>query len=161
MTAWDGSSGLLLEDNALLDGLGAGLFLDNASATLSGNSYADNAVDLVTQGADCATPPGGYETEGIGSAELCPAYDYATCGDEFALYLTLEDPNSGHGGALAGAPFGASAPHLRAVPLAFPQALEPLPLLSPGQRVLPSGLRPQPLRYERTRPKLPDTPWTY
>jgi len=53
VAAWDGSSGLLLEDNELLDGLGAGLFLDDASALLSGNHYADNAVDLVTQGADC------------------------------------------------------------------------------------------------------------
>ncbi len=95
VTAWDGGSGLLLQNNELLHGLGAGLLLDNSSATLSGNSYADNAVDLVTQGTDCATPPDGYQDEAIGSAELCPSYDYATCGDEFSLYLELVEPKSG------------------------------------------------------------------
>ena len=101
VTAWDGSSGLLLQENELMDGLGAGLLLDDASATLIGNSYGSNAVDLVTQGADCATPPVGYEEEGLGSVELCPSYDYATCGDEFALFLALAEPESGHGAAFA------------------------------------------------------------
>jgi len=98
--AWDGSSGLLLENNELLDGQGAGLFLDNASATLSSNSYETNAVDLVVQGSDCDTPPDGYDSEALGYAELCPTYDYATCGDEFTLYLTLEEPETGHGAPL-------------------------------------------------------------
>ena len=98
--AWDGSSGLLLENNELLDGRGAGVFLDDAKVTLSGNNYTDNAVDLVVQGGDCETPPDGYDGEAFSSdVELCPAYDYATCGDEFALYLTLADPESGHGDA--------------------------------------------------------------
>ncbi len=99
VTAWDGSSGLLLESNEILDGLGAGLFLDNASATLSGNSYADNAVDLVTQGAGCGTQPDGYGDEALSSVELCPALDYATCGDEFMLFLELAEPDSGHSAA--------------------------------------------------------------
>ena len=94
VAAWDGSSGLLLEDNELLDGLGAGLFLDGASATLSGNIYANNAADLVSQGADCSTPPVGYEAEAFSTVELCPAYDYATCGDEFVLFLELAEPES-------------------------------------------------------------------
>ncbi len=92
VTAWDGSSGLLLEGNQLTGGLGAGLFLDHAAASLSGNSYADNAVDLVVQGTDCATPPEGYEGEALDSAELCPTYDYATCVDEFAMFLELSAP---------------------------------------------------------------------
>jgi len=139
VTAWDGASGLLLERNELLDGLGAGLFLHDASASLSGNSYADNAVDLVTLGAYCATPPEGYEDEALGSAELCPAYDYATCGDEFALRLTLEEPETGHGAALAG-------PQLSASPVALPLVFDPLPLLSPAPCVEP------PLRHERPLP---------
>ena len=97
VTAWDGASGLLVEGNELLDGLGAGLFLDEASASLSGNSYADNAADLVVQGADCATPPEGYEDEALDSAVLCPTYDYATCGDDFRLYFELSAPESGYG----------------------------------------------------------------
>ncbi len=101
VTAWDGSEGLLLEGNALQDGLGAGVFLDDASATLAGNSYARNAVDLVVQGRDCSTPPEGYQDEGLGTAELCPAHDYATCGDEFSLFLELAEPESGYRLAIA------------------------------------------------------------
>jgi len=135
VTAWDGSWGLLLEGNELLDGLGAGLLLNNASASLSGNSYADNAVDLVSQGADCATPPEGYEEEAIGSAELCPAYDYATCGDEFALYLTLEELESGSGAALMGPPLKMGAPQQRAPHQQAPTITcppRPAPRASPG-----------------------------
>jgi len=94
--AWDGSAGLLLEGNELRDGLGAGLFLDEASATLSENSYGDNAVDLIAQGSGCEEPPEGYEGEDLASVELCPAYDYATCGDEFRLYLELAEPELGY-----------------------------------------------------------------
>ncbi len=112
VTTWDGSSGLLLQNNELLDGLHAGLILESASATLSGNSYARNAVDLVSQGADCATPPDGYEDESLGTAELCPTYDYATCGDEFMLFLELAEPELGHGAAQArpGPTYPASSP---------------------------------------------------
>ncbi len=142
VTSWDGASGLLLQDNELLDGLGAGLFLDDASATLSGNSYADNAVDIVTQGADCAVPPDGYQDETIGSAELCPSFDYATCGDEFALVLTLAEPDSGQGGAFAGPP-------LSAMPAMLPLALVALPLLPAAQRPEPPA--PHPLRRGRAQ----------
>jgi len=154
VTAWDGSSGLLLENNELLDGLGAGLLLDNASATLSGNSYAGNAVDLVMQGGECETPPDGYEEEAIGSAELCPAYDYATCGDEFALYLTLAEPAMGSGAALLspGLPDPA-APDLPTLPVALPNAFEPLPPLPPAARLEPLEFRPRPVRFER--PQIP------
>ncbi len=95
------SPSLLLEGNLLQDGQGAGLFLDNASAALSGNSYADNAVDLVSQGSGCSSAPQGYESELLGTAELCPYYDYAVCGDEFMLYLALAQPASGLGVARA------------------------------------------------------------
>ncbi len=116
--AWDGSWGLLLEDNALLDGLGAGLFLDDATATLSGNSYAGNAVDLVAQGSSCGVTPEGYEDEAFSSTELCPAYSYATCGDAFMLYLELALPKSGPGQAQAST--GPPRPVSGALP-AFPR----------------------------------------
>jgi len=150
VTAWDGSSGLLMENNELLHGLGAGLFLDNATATLSGNSYADNAVDLVVQGADCETPPNGYEDEAIGSAELCPAYDYATCGDEFGLYLELAVPESGYGAEVMspGLP-GPGGPYLPTLPVALPHAFESPPHLPPAPRLEPLEFRPPPVRFER------------
>jgi len=135
VAAWDGSSGLLLEDNELLDGLGAGLFLDDASALLSGNHYADNAVDLVTQGADCESPPDGYEGEALGHAELCPAYDYATCGDEFTLYLTLEELESGYGSAFSSpVPHCPEALHPPAQPITLLRAARALPLVPPRLR---------------------------
>jgi len=152
VTAWDGSSGLLLERNELLDGMGAGLFLDNASASLLGNSYADNAVDLVMQGGDCETPPDGYEGETFSSdVELCPTYDYATCGDKFTLHLTIEDPGSGYGAALMspGLPGPGALP---ALPVALPHAFDPLPLLPPAPRLEPLKLRLEPLRHEPAPP---------
>jgi len=153
VTAWDGSSGLLLEGNEILDGLGAGLFLDNASATLSGNSYAENAVDLVSQGAGCATPPEGYEGEALGSAELCPTYDYATCGDEFRLYLALEGLESGHGATILrpGLP-GPGELYLPALSIALPHTLEPPPLTPSAPRREPLKFRPPPLRPEHPPP---------
>ncbi len=149
VTVWDGSSGLLLENNELLDGLGAGLFLDDASATLSGNNYADNAVDLVVQGLDCAIPLDGYQGEELGSAELCPEYDYATCGDEFMLYMTLAEPESGYGAAFMrpGLP-GPGELHVPTLPIAIPHTFDPLPLLPPAPRLEPLRLRLQPLRHE-------------
>ncbi len=144
LTAWDGSAGLLLEKNQLLNGRGAGLFLHNANATLSGNAYADNAVDLVVQGTDCATPPQGYEDEGIGSAQLCPAYDYPTCGDEFRLYMTLEEPGSTNGAAFLHP--GLPGPGALRLPM------------SPATRPGPQGFRPLPARVERKLPASPSPP---
>ena len=153
VTAWDGSSGLLLEDNELVDGLGAGLFLDDASATLMGNSYADNSVDLVMQGSSCDVPPESYGDEALGSVELCPTYDYATCGDEFSLYLTLEEPELGYGAAFmrSGIPGPGALP---ALPVALPHTFDPLPLLPPAPRLEPLEFRPQPVRFNRPRSSL-------
>jgi len=142
-TTWDGSSGLLLEDNGLLDGLGAGLFLDNATATLASNVYADNTVDIIAQGSSCEEPPEGYGGEQLSSdAELCPTYDYATCGDEFRLYLELAEPALGYGGALAGPPLpGPGAP-----PLPAPTIVRSQP---PGPAARPRWCSPRPRRPPR------------
>jgi len=121
-----------------------------ASATVKATGLA---VDLVTQGADCATPPDGFEDESISSAELCPTYDYATCGDEFSLYLTLEEPESGYGAEFMrpGLP-GPSALRLPTLPVSLPLAFDPLPLLPPAPRLEPLKLRLQPLRHEPAPP---------
>ncbi len=88
VSAWDGDDGLALVGNELRNGLTAGLFLHESSAWLSGNRYADNAVDLITQGDGCAESPGGLEGEALASSELCPQWDYAVCDDdEFWFYL--------------------------------------------------------------------------
>ena len=130
-----------MEDNQLLDSQGAGLFLDDASASLAGNSYADNTVDLVVQGSGCDTPPQGYEEEILGSSELCPIYDYATCGDEFSLYLDLAEPGSGEGvAALRSLPPGPAALH---IPEARPLPGLPCPQLKPGS-LLPPGASARP-----------------
>ncbi len=89
---WDGEQGLYLEGNSLSDGHGAGLFLDGASATLAGNDWSANTVDVITQGSACAEPPPGLDSEPVGTTELCPAWDYSVCGDEFELYLELNAP---------------------------------------------------------------------
>jgi len=108
-------------------------------------------VDLVMQGGDCETPPDGYEEEAIGSAELCPTYDYATCGDEFMLYLTLAVPESGYGVAFQrpGLPVPGAIPEL---PVAHPYAFEPVPLLPPASRLELLELRPQLLIHEPAPP---------
>jgi hypothetical protein len=84
--------GLYLAGNTLRDGHGAGLFLDGATATLAGNTWTSNTVDVVAQGAACAQPPEGLEAEPVTSTELCPTWDYSTCGDEFSFYLELALP---------------------------------------------------------------------
>ncbi len=93
--AWDGSSGLWLSDNDLVEGLTAGLFLDDASATVQGNRYAENQVDIVQQGLACELGPEGWTSEPLRSTELCPTYDYGVCDDAFALYLTVAELGGG------------------------------------------------------------------
>jgi hypothetical protein len=94
ITAWDGEQGLLLQGNTLLEGRGAGLFLDGADASLAGNTWQDNSVDLIRQGADCGAAPAGLDTEPIDSIEQCPTWDYSVCGDSFELMLALSAPET-------------------------------------------------------------------
>ncbi len=89
VTAWDGTQGLQLTGNTIADGRGAGLFLLESSASVQGNTWQDNLVDLVVQGDGCESAPSGLDAEPVGSSELCPTWDYSTCGDGFALYLEL------------------------------------------------------------------------
>ncbi len=88
--AWDGASGLLLEANQLLDSAGPAVFLDGASATLEGNTFAGNGVDLLQQACAGVAPPDGHEE--APAAELCPAYDWPTVAVAFDAYLVEHDP---------------------------------------------------------------------
>jgi hypothetical protein len=94
ITAWDGVEGLELTGNTLREGRGAGLFLDNASALATGNSFEALDLDLVVQGEGCDVPPQGLDTSTLASVELCPTWDYSTCGDHFELMLELSDPEA-------------------------------------------------------------------
>ena len=82
---WDGETGLLLEGNAFRDSVGPALFLDDSSATLSGNQYSANATDLLQQNCDEAMPPEGLEE--AGDTELCPQYEYMTVDFQFRIYM--------------------------------------------------------------------------
>ncbi len=82
---WDGSSGLLMEGNTLSDNTGAGLFLDDAAVLLDGNSWSDNAPDLMVQGEACLAPPEDWAE--APTSEICPTWDRPTC--ELALSFSL------------------------------------------------------------------------
>ena len=74
----DQSIGLLLQDNTFMNSAGAAVFLEGASATLSGNAYTGNTFDLVQQACTGADSPPGLDDEPIQTSNLCPAYDYWT-----------------------------------------------------------------------------------
>ncbi len=69
---------LRLSLNIIRDAAAVGMLLDGASASLVGNTWVDNAVDLVVQGDDCDVLPEGYEE--AGSYESCPEPEYPVCG---------------------------------------------------------------------------------
>lgn len=73
---WDAAAetGLLVRDSALAASAGGGVFLHDASATLEGNTYEDNAPDLVQQGCrDGVVSPVGVED--LDTTSICPEYD--------------------------------------------------------------------------------------
>ncbi len=71
--AWDGESGLLLMDNLFQDSADPAVLLDGSSASLSGNTYLGNVVDLSQQQCDGLDPPDGYQE--ATNLDLCPEYD--------------------------------------------------------------------------------------
>ncbi len=82
---WDGATGLLLEGNTISGNAGAGLMLDGSSALLEGNTWFDNAPDLLVQGAACSEAQDDWSE--APSAELCPSWDRPTCELSFSLKL--------------------------------------------------------------------------
>ncbi|MDP6932104.1 MAG: hypothetical protein QGG40_04270, partial [Myxococcota bacterium] len=73
---WDESTGtgLLVEGTTLSDASGSGLFIDQAGATLSGNTWQDNELDVLWQGCDQGDGPQ-VEDQTL-ATELCPEFDY-------------------------------------------------------------------------------------
>jgi len=75
---------LTLTDNDFESGSLAGVLLHGASATLSGNSYSDNGVDLVWQDCDGVEEPIGLVE--VPTLDLCPAQLYPVPEIRFQLY---------------------------------------------------------------------------
>ncbi len=88
-TTWDDSSGLLLDGNTITENAGAGLLLDDAEATLDGNTWGGNNPDLLIQGEACLEPPEAHED--APNTEVCPAWDRPTCELRFSLNLNIVD----------------------------------------------------------------------
>ncbi len=89
VSAWEATQGLQLEGNTLTDNQGAGLFLDDGRAQLSGNSWSGNAPDLLVQGEACLEPGADYPE--APEAEICPTWDQPTCELYLALNLAIAE----------------------------------------------------------------------
>ncbi len=90
VSAWDGSSGLLLEGNTITDHAGAGLFLDDAHAMLAGNDWSGNEPDLWVEGDGCLEPREDWVE--APEQEVCPEWDRPACVLEYWLALDVVDP---------------------------------------------------------------------
>lgn len=77
ISAWSEGMGLSLVDNTLHDAPRAGLFLNDASASVDGGSWSANVQNLIVQGEGCDLIPGG--TEDLSGVEQCPTWDHLTC----------------------------------------------------------------------------------
>lgn len=92
---WDEetSTGLLLQDNTLNASPGGAVFLHGSSATLDGNTYVDNTIDLLQQGCgESPLAPEGWEE--VNTSSFCSEYDRQVERLDFYLYfpsLDLED----------------------------------------------------------------------
>jgi hypothetical protein len=71
-TAWDGTTGLRLTGNHFSAANTIGVFLHAASATLTGNTWADNATDLRQQACDGVAPLGPDDLIAVPVATICP-----------------------------------------------------------------------------------------
>lgn len=93
-TEQDVTSGLWLSENVLQDAALGALFLHGASATLSGNTWSGNGVDVVQQ--FCGDEPNlvDLSLEELDSVELCPEpYDpYAVSLEALDTILPLPTP---------------------------------------------------------------------
>ncbi len=121
--AWDGHAGLSIQDCTLTGNQGAGLFLDDASARLDGNSWSDNDPDLLVQGDSCLSLSEDWDD--APTSEVCPTWHQPTCEFEFRLNLMAPDVEPG-----MPPPPDSIAPPLRLVTSsAAPRAPYPSPLL--------------------------------
>jgi len=79
---------LIISGNVLKNSAGAGVFLNAATATLSGNSYQGNSKDILVQSCTGVTLPEGLTDETASTTEICPEYDYLTQDLYYSVYLT-------------------------------------------------------------------------
>ncbi len=89
IAAWNDSHGLFIEENTFIDNVGAGLFLDDASALLDGNAWSGNAPDLLVQGASCSSAGGDYSE--VPDQDICPTWQEPTCSLVFMLNMAITD----------------------------------------------------------------------
>ena len=90
ITAWDGTNGLLLENNTIQDAYRAGVILDGSSAELATASFSNNPTDLIWQRCTGVEEPGGLGNVPV--LDYCPAYNHGVAPLEFNLYLEEADP---------------------------------------------------------------------
>ncbi len=88
-SAWDGTTGLLLEGNTISGNAGAGLFLDNGWAALDGNSWLGGNPDLLVQGDACMSPREDWDE--VPAGDVCPEWDEPVCELVFTLSLYVAD----------------------------------------------------------------------
>lgn len=88
-SAWDGESGLMLQHNAIRGNAGAGLFLDEALATIEENTWGHNEPDLQVQGPACSSSSDAYDE--VPDAEICPGWDAPVCEVASALGIVVDD----------------------------------------------------------------------
>lgn len=72
VTAWDGATGLQFRDNSIDDAALNGVLLSGASASLSGNNWSGNTVDLRQQSCDSTTPLTDADLAGTTDPIICP-----------------------------------------------------------------------------------------
>ena len=90
VTAWDGSTGLLLDNNVIQDAYRAGVILDGSSAELTNTTFSNNPTDLIWQHCTGIEEPDGIADVPI--VDYCPAYNHGVAPLEFNLYLEEADP---------------------------------------------------------------------
>jgi len=91
VSAWDGSRGLLLQDNEIRDAVRTGVLLDGSSATLTNNTFTGNATDVIWQDCDGWVEPVGLDDAPI--VDHCPVYNHHVAPMEFHLYLEEGEPH--------------------------------------------------------------------
>ncbi len=87
LDAWDGQDGLFLSGNTLHQNNGTGLFLDDASAQVEGNTWEDNGLDLLVQGDACED-----SHDSFGEApqrDICPEWYQPSCRLAYTLGFHL------------------------------------------------------------------------
>ncbi len=83
------TAGLSLDDNWMYGNAGAGLFLDDGSATLGGNTWDENDIDLLVQGQACLSSDDDYSA--VPTTDICPLWDRPSCELLFGLALDVAD----------------------------------------------------------------------